>query len=75
MVASEKRTGNSAPNSYNENDLRINLVNKVSKKSAKDIVSRLLASWDQETKNGIRYNVRFYNVRSYRKQGLVSDNF
>jgi hypothetical protein len=70
VIASTTKTGQSAPNAYNEDDLRIRLIQKASRKANTNLITRLLQSWDRETENGIRYSLKFYNVASYKRVGL-----
>lgn len=69
LVASKKTTGNSPPNCYDENTLRVKTIDFVAPPLVDNLISRITQSWDRETKNGIRYAVKLYNVKSYKKQG------
>jgi hypothetical protein len=71
VVASKKESGNSPATCYSEVELRIKAVKHVAPPLVENLVKRVLESWDRETKNGIRYSVKLYNVKSYRTEGLA----
>ncbi len=69
IVASKKESGNSPANCFSEDELKIKAVSHLAPKLVDNLVTRILESWERETQNGIRYSVKLYNVKSYRKQG------
>ena len=71
IVASYKDSGHSPPNCFNEEDLKIKAVQHVAPKLTENLLMRIIQSWDRETENGIRYSLKLYNVKSYRKQALA----
>ena len=70
VVASKKASGNSPANCFSEAELKVKAVRHTAPKLIDNLVTRILESWDKETENGIRYSVKLYNVKSYRREGL-----
>ncbi len=70
IVASHKKGGNSPANCFSIGDLKIKAVTHVAPPLIDNLLMRIVQSWDQETSKGIRYSVKLYNVKSYRKQGI-----
>ncbi len=70
LVASIKESGTSPANCFTEEAMKIKAVSNVASGLVNNVLTRIIQSWDKETENGVRYSVKLYNVKSYRKHAL-----
>ncbi|MBK8012036.1 MAG: hypothetical protein IPK13_11865 [Deltaproteobacteria bacterium] len=69
VIASNKVAGSSPPNCFSEPDLRVRSVTHVGKNLIDSLIRRIVESWDKELANGVRYSVKLYGAKSFKKEG------